>query len=154
MAMGVLAARAGAALRAAPAQATADRLARWLWTAACALLWIHVACAFHFRHHWSHAEAYDHTARQTAEFVGLEWGGGVYLNYLLLLVWTGDVLWWWIEPGGYRRRPAFVGWLVNGFVAFMAFNAAVVFASGPLRWLSLGVMLILGAWAIRRRRGA
>ncbi len=154
LAMGVLGASAVAALRAAPDQAATDRWARCLWTAACGLLWIHVACAFQFQHHWSHAAAYAHTARQTAEFIGLEWGGGLYFNYLLLVVWTGDVVWWWIGPQSYQKRPRTVGWLVNGFVVFMAFNAAVVFASGPLRWLALCVTLILGVWSIRRRRRA
>jgi hypothetical protein len=150
LAMGALGASAAASLRAAPAQAAAERLNRWLWTLACGLLVIHVVCAFQFQHHWSHAAAYAHTARQTAEYVGLEWGGGLYFNYLLLLVWTGDVAWWWIGPQSYRKRPAFIAWFVNGFLTFMVFNAAVVFAEGPLRWLALGVMLILGAWGIRR----
>ncbi len=150
--MGVLAASAIAALRAAPAQSTVNRLARWLWTTAGTLLWVHVACAFHFQHHWSHAGAYAHTARQTAEFVGLEWGGGLYFNYLLLIVWTGDILWWWVGPVSHRNRPRIAGWIVGGFVAFMAFNATVVFGAGPLRWLALGLLLILGVWAVRHQR--
>jgi hypothetical protein len=134
---------------------TADRgAARWLWTGACVMLWIHVACAFQFQHRWSQAAAYAHTARQTAEFFGLNWGGGLYFNYLLMLVLTGDAAWWSIGPHSYGDRPAIVGRLVGGFVAFMAFNATVVFGAGPLRWLALGVILVLGAWAIRRRRGA
>jgi len=153
LAMAVLGAGAAARINRNRGGSEDDRWDRCLWTAACALLWIHVACAFQFQHHWSHAEGYAHTSRQTAEYVGLEWGGGLYFNYLLLLVWTGDAAWWWSGPRSYRNRPAFFGWFANGFLAFMAFNAAVVFAAGPLRWLALGVMLILGVWGTRRRTG-
>jgi hypothetical protein len=141
-------------LRQTPDQPAPGRQARRLWTAACVLLWIHVACAFQFRHHWSHAEAYAYTARQTAEFVGLDWGGGLYFNYLLLVVCAGDSAWWWIGPRSYQARPAIVGRLRGGFVAFMAFNAAVVFGSGVLRWMALAGFVVLGWWAaLSRKRG-
>jgi hypothetical protein len=152
LAMAGLAASAAVSLRSSPGRSAADRGgARWFWTAACVILWTHVACAFQFQHHWSHAAAYAHTARQTAEFVGLDWGGGLYFNYLLMAVWTGDALWWWIGPQTYCDRPAIIGRLVGGFVAFIAFDATVVFGAGPLRWLALGVILVLGLRAMRRR---
>jgi hypothetical protein len=154
LAMAALATSAAVALRARPGQSAAGRgPARWLWTAACGMLWIHVACAFQFQHHWSHAEAYAHTARQTAACTGLDWGGGLYFNYLLMLVWAFDAAWWWVRPRSYHDRPALFGRLVGGFAAFMVFNATVVFGSGPLRWLALGVILGLAVWAIQRRRG-
>jgi hypothetical protein len=154
LAMAGLGASAAARLAGTPGQSGDDSRRRALWTAACILLWIHVACAFQFAHHWSHAEAYAHTARQTDEVVGLDWGGGTYFNYLLMVLWAGDAAWWWLAPRSFRARPPIIGGILRGFVAFMAFNAAVVFVSGPLRWVALGVMLILGVWAIRRRRGA
>jgi hypothetical protein len=72
-----------------------DRAARIAWTVACLSLLAHFACAFHFYHHWSHDTAYRVTARQTAELFGLDWGGGLYLNYALLVGWVADVVWWW-----------------------------------------------------------
>ena len=54
------------------------------------LLWIHVAIAFRYYHHGSHREAYEQTARETAETVGINWGGGIYFNYLMLVLWAGD----------------------------------------------------------------
>src|SRR5262249_37153849 len=49
-------------------------ISRWLWTAGCALLWVHVGLAFHFYHHWSHRAALLQTARDTAAVTGLAWG--------------------------------------------------------------------------------
>jgi hypothetical protein len=154
LAMAALGASAAARLARKPGQSGDASRRRALWSAACVLLWIHVACAFQFVHHWSHAAAYAHTARQTAQVTGFDWGGGIYFNYLLMILWAGDVAWWWLAPRSFRARPPVLNTMVCGFVAFMAINAAVVFAAGPLRWLALGVILVLGVWAIRRRTRA
>src|SRR6185295_17486741 len=61
--------------------------ARLFWTVGFAAFLVHVACAFHFYHDWSHAKAYDDTARQTAAVTGWNWGGGLYINYLFAMVW-------------------------------------------------------------------
>src|SRR5262245_41403779 len=91
LAMAVLGASAAAKLARKPGQTGDDSRRRALWTAACVLLWIHVGCAFQFDHQWSHAAAFAHTARQTAQVTGLDWGGGIYFNYLLMFLWAGDV---------------------------------------------------------------
>ena len=77
----------------------------------------------------------------------------MYLNYLLLLVWAGDAAWWWLAPNSYRRRSALVSGIINGFVAFMAINATVVFGTGLLRWLAAATALILGLCLLRGRKG-
>jgi hypothetical protein len=137
-----------------PSRAAESRSARWFWTVSCAMLWIHVASAFQFQHNWSHAAAYAHTARKTEELIGLSWGGGLYFNYLVLFVWTADAVWWWMGPRAYGRRPAALGAMVRGLIAFMAFNATVVFASGLLRWFAALVTGVFAVWAIRRRRAS
>lgn len=117
-----------------------DRAARLAWTVACAALLAHVACAFHFYHGWEHDAAYLDTARQTNEVFGLDWGGGLYINYALMIGWVLDVAWWWLRgPDSYRRRfrPLMVAW--HGFLLFIIFNATVVFKSGPARWAGLAV---------------
>src|SRR5882724_4027554 len=106
------------------------RPARLFWTGGFAAFLIHVACAFHFYHHWSHAAAYQDTAQKTAAATGLDWGGGLYLNYLFALVWGVDVFWWWCNAASYTARARIVEWSVQGFLAFMAFNATVVFGHG------------------------
>src|SRR5579872_5327000 len=69
-----------------------ERFQRVLFTLGCILLWAHVASAFAFYHHWSHDDAYSRTARETADTVGIDWGGGIYFNYLCLLLWSFDVV--------------------------------------------------------------
>ena len=121
-----------------------DGAARLVWTFACAALLAHVACAFHSYHAWSHDSAYLDTARQTNEVVGLNWGGGLYINYALMSGWVLDVAWWWLRGlDSHRRRwlPLVAAW--HGFLLVIFFNATVVFKSGPARWAGLVVCLAL-----------
>ena len=122
---------------------------RLTWTAGCIAYLLHVAAAFHYYHHWSHAEAYAFTAQQTWEVVGLDWGGGLYVNYVFTAVWLGDVLWWWSRgwrdphPRPFSQGERGVKWLVHGFMGFVAFNATVVFATGFSRWFGIGACAVL-----------
>ncbi len=125
--------------------------ARWAWTVGCLGLLAHAVCAFNYYHAWSHTEAYRETARQTAEVFGLDWGGGLFINYALVAAWTLDVIWWWGWPEYYRRRPRWFALAWHLFLIFIIFNAAVVFKNGALRWLGLGGCVGLGIlwWATR-----
>lgn len=124
------------------------REARLTWTAGCILLWLHLAAAFHFHHHWSHQAAYDATARDTDATIGWAFGGGVYFNYVFAVLWTMDTAWWWsTSPLGYFGRPRWVGVLVHGFLLFMVFNATVIFAEAPLRWIAAAMLVVLAAIA-------
>src|SRR5437879_4413018 len=91
-------------------------LGRLMWTSACFIYLLHVACAFQFVHHWSHDAAYAATARQTAEVVGLDWGGGLYANYVFTLLCLGDVCWWWLAPRHYDARPRLIAWSMHAFL--------------------------------------
>jgi hypothetical protein len=126
--------------------------ARTAWTFACLALGAHLFCAFHFYHRWSHDIAYEATARQTAETIGLNWGGGIYANYAVAVLWTIDVLWWWLSPANYLTRPRILEWVVQGFLAFMFFNATVVFGAGIIRVVGLAAFLILALVLLHRRR--
>jgi hypothetical protein len=128
------------------------RAVRLVWTISCISLLAHVACAFHFYHGWSHDAAYRETARQTAELFGLNWGGGLYINYALMAGWVIDVLWWWLGGDVYRRRPGAMVAVWQGFLIFMFFNATVVFESGPLRFI--GLFLCLALCLLWRRSAA
>lgn len=132
-----------------------DRAARAAWTLSCAAMLVHVFCAFHFVHRWSHAEAYEITARRTAEVIGWNFGGGVYVNYVFLLAWTADVLWWWIRPAGYLSRPRWFGIAMQSFCIMMAVSGAIVFEPGPTRPIGIVVCILLAAlsWrALKRSR--
>jgi hypothetical protein len=109
--------------------------ARWAWTIACLALLVHVVCAFHFYHNWSHASAYLETARQTAEVTGSDWGGGLFINYAFIAAWVIDTGWQWRGLESYRRRPLLLTVIWQGLLIFMVFNATVVFKTGLLRWL-------------------
>ena len=123
---------------------------RVLWTAGLLVHLAHVFCAFHFIHHWSHAEAVLHTARVTERVTGWSFGQGVWINYLFTLAWSVDAAWCWCRPAETARSR---GWSVglHGFLAFLFLNATVVF--GPWGWkpVGLGVLLLVGvAWKLRR----
>jgi hypothetical protein len=119
--------------------------ARLAWTAGCSAFLLHVACAFQFYHQWSHRAAYEATARQTAEVVGIDGGGGLYANYAFAALWAADAGWWWLRPARYLARPRGLEWAVQGFLGFIAFNATVVFGAGAVRWLGLAACLFLAA---------
>jgi hypothetical protein len=118
-------------------------VARILWMAGALLMAVHVGLAFDRVHAWDHAAAVAETARQTGEAVGWFWGGGVYVNYLFLLVWTADAAWWCLAPAQYVRRSRRLAFAIHAFLAFILFNAVVVFADGPTRWVGIIITLIL-----------
>jgi hypothetical protein len=130
---------------------------RLSWTSGCLAYLLHVLAAFHYYHHWSHDAAFESTRRQTAEVAGLDWGGGLYVNYAFTLVWCLDVVWWWAAPDRYWKRPRWIDWAVHLFLGFVVFNATVVFASGFSRWIGIVASLALPIallWARRERTHA
>ena len=69
--------------------------ARAIWTVGAGSIIVHAVAVFHYVHHWSHDAAIAHTARQTAALTGLDWGGGLYVNYAFIALWVGDAMLWW-----------------------------------------------------------
>lgn len=120
-----------------------DSAARVVWTIACASLIAHFICAFQFYHGWSHQAAYRDTAQRTQELFGLNWGGGLFINYALLIAWMVDITWWWLSGlDAYRKRPWPLVALWHGFLIFIIFNATVVFGEGIVRWLGFAICLL------------
>jgi hypothetical protein len=122
-------------------------IARWIWTAACGLFVAHVACAFHFTHGWSHWAAWEDTARQTKDLMGVEFGQGIYFSYLFLVLWIADVIWMWLAP--LQRGTPWTRALVHCFLCFIAFNGAIVFEDGPTRYAGIVACLLLAGLAVR-----
>jgi len=128
------------------------RLARAFWTAGCVIYVIHVLVAFHFYHHWSHAAVFEHTARRTEEVVGAAVGYGVYVSYLFTILWIVDAIEWWrVGIASCANRPRWLHAAMHAFFAFIVFNGAVIFETGPIRWFGIGmfaVFAVLMAWRV------
>lgn len=101
--------------------------AQFIWALGSVLCLVHVAVAFHLGHGWSHANAWEHT-RQAGGY-----GYGIFVNYAFLLVWLADAAWASVAFGSYTARPRWLHWGVHGFLAFVVFNAAFVFAGWETR---------------------
>jgi hypothetical protein len=108
-----------------------------IWAQGCLFLWLHIAIAFHLGHGWSHEAAWEHTR----EIGG--YGDGIYVNYAFALIWLADVIWAWTSPDSYLTRPRWLHWAIHGFLAFVVFNAAVVFADWAFRLTFIGWVLFL-----------
>lgn len=121
------------------------RIGRLCWTLAWAAYLVHLAMAFHHYHHWSHADAVEHTRAVSGV------GEGIYVSHLFTLLWTADVAWWWLRPASHAARPAWVGACLHGFMFFMVFNATVVYESGFIRWAGVALTVWLAALLLVRR---
>jgi hypothetical protein len=126
------------------AQTRIGKVARRCWSLAWLVYLVHVALAFHFYHAWSHTEAVRHVERESG------FGPGIFVSYLFTLAWTADAAWWALGPAGYAGRPAWIGWSLHAFLAFVIFNGSVVYASGPVRWAGITLFVILAVCLWRR----
>ncbi len=131
------------------ANSAAGRFARWCWTWALVCFLVHLAMAFHYYHHWSHAHAFE----RTRQISGV--GEGLYVSYLFTLLWMADVLWWWMSLAGYQARSPWIDRCLHAFMLFIVFNSMVVFETGPIRWAGVALFLLLPlVWIGGRRRPA
>ena len=110
------------------------------------MCFLHIAVAFHLAHAWSHEAALAHVEAAS------RFGAGLYVNYLFAAVWLADAVWMWVGFGSYLRRPGWVNRGVHGFLAFVVFNAAVVFNTGFTRAVCALFFAALAARAFRTRR--
>jgi len=116
---------------------TADRVARWIWTAGIALAAAHVVLAFALIYARNHEAAVAATMRQTIDRFGWGWRGAIYVNYVFLSMWFADVCWWWLAPASHASRPLRVETLRLVLFTFMFMNGAIVFASGTGRLVGI-----------------
>jgi hypothetical protein len=121
------------------------RLARWSWTWAWLIYVVHVACAFHFYHHWSHADAIRHTAEVSG------FGPGIFASHFFTLAWGFDVGAWWLTPSWYASRPVWIDRALHAFMLFIVFNGTVVYETGPIRWAGVLLFIELVAVYLYRR---
>jgi hypothetical protein len=120
--------------------------ARWAWgawTAGGVLVVVHVLVALDLRYNWDHALAVSETARRSAEVYGSTWRGGVYVNYLFVLVWFGESWRWRRAQQRDRRLSPAVTWALRGFFLLIIANAAIVFVVHSASRVA-GVLLVAG----------
>ncbi len=122
---------------------------RVIWVLGCLLAILHVIGVFGYLMHWSHQAALDDTGMKTEQLIGVRFEGGVYFNYLFLLLWGLDAAWWCLLPEVYLQRARLWEVSLIGYLWFIAFNATVVFESGPVRWAGVLVTLLMIAVGIR-----
>jgi hypothetical protein len=117
---------------------------RILWLVGALALTGHVGAAFEWVHGWSHRAAIEATARQLREQMGINWGGGVFINYLLVAWWCCDSARSWINPACWNQPG--VGRIIRrAFFWFMWLNGAVVFAAPSRRVPAAALCLVVAA---------
>jgi len=121
------------------------RSIRLYWTLGCLMYWLHWLLAFHYFHDWSHEQAVSHTRARSG------YGFGILFSHLFTLIWTMDVVAWWLVPARYLRRPIWLGTVVHGYLAFIVFQSTVVFATGIVRWCAVLASLLLIAFHLLAR---
>lgn len=114
----------------------------WLFGAVAALA--HSLGALFAFHAGSHQEAFDSTAKQTEELLGVAVGIGLYVNYVFVFVWLGDACFRWFGRNVYSGLPRWYRPVMYGFLGFIAVNGTVVFKSGSIRWIAVGAIVALG----------
>lgn len=118
-------------------------IAKSVWLIGSLLALLHALATMAFHHQFQHQLALVDTARQTEATIGIAVGIGIYFNYAFVLIWLVDAFWLCGFSPSYLSRPRFFDLVTYGFLAFIAFNGAVVFETGPLRWLSIAAILAL-----------
>ena len=121
---------------------------RVMWTSGAVLMTVHSIAAFLLFYDGSHAIARVETMRQTEALTGIEFPGGIYINYLFLAVWAADAAWWWMSPRSHAQRPLWATRVIRGFIFFIIVNGAVIFADGGARVLGVAAVaaVVFGAW--------
>ena len=134
-----------------PKRSTPSAAEAWCWTIGCVSYLLHVFLAFDSTHDWSHANAWQHTAQETARISGIQRGDGVWVNYLFTGIWLADLVRVWRARRLNRETNRNVDLAIQWFFAFIVFNATVVFGQSMYRWLSIPVIAAL-LWENSRSR--
>jgi hypothetical protein len=130
----------------------AESAARLVWTTGALIAIAHAGFAFHFVHGWSHSAAALETVRQAEERIGVGWSGGIYVNYVFLVTWLADVVWWWVAPESRAARSRKLEVARSVFFVFMFANGAVIFATGVGRVIGTACVAAVAVGALLRRR--
>ncbi|MCU0720771.1 MAG: hypothetical protein MUC83_13765 [Pirellula sp.] len=111
-----------------------ERVYRWTWFLAGIFTWIHVFASYGLVHNWSHSAVLKHTGDESYAVIGLRVPWGVYANFVFAGILSGYSGWMILKKG---RESAGLDTFVYFFLAFIVFNALVIFKTGPIRWIGL-----------------
>jgi len=115
----------------------------WAWLLAAATMAVHVGVAMGVAHGWSHADAYAHTAAVSG------FGPGIFVSYAVVALWLADAA-AGVRRAGWRRLHA----VARAAVAFVMFNATVVYGTLPGKLLGVAAFGVLAAvWWRGRQPG-
>lgn len=108
----------------------------WAWLYSSLAMACHFAAAMGVAHGWSHAHAFAHTAAVSG------FGPGLYVSYAVIALWAFDAV-----AGAcglpWRRMHT----LTRAFVAFVMFNATVVYGTWPGKLLGVAAFgTLLAVW--------
>ena len=132
-----------------------DRLTAILWLVGALLSMYHSLGSIATIYHGSQTMAFEATAQETEELLGIRFGAGLYVNYAFVFVWLVDALIRVVSPAIYRQLPKAYRYFTNGFLIFIAINGAIVFQSGWIRGIGLAcvaMLLILSLWSSKAIR--
>lgn len=121
-------------------------LGQFAYVASWVSLVLHVLLAFSLVHHWSHDAAFADTERQSG------FGEGIYVNYLVIVIWGIDAVWYAANTTHYGQRPRWLGGLIHVFLSFVIFNAVVIFVEPPIRWYGMVLFGLIVLCALLRNR--
>lgn len=110
----------------------------------------HVFFAFRHFYGWSHSIAWQETRRQTIETTGFDSGHGIFLNYALGILWAADLLRWGITKVPLHKHNFLLAACFHGFFLFMIINGGIVFASGPVRYFTILLVLCVSCAGLHR----
>ena len=127
-------------------------LAKSFWLTGGLLSLLHAIATMAFYHQFQHAAAYQDTAHQTEQAIGVAIGFGIWFNYIFVVIWLMDALWMSGFSKSYFARHRAFNWTIYGFLSFIAFNGAIVFESGPVRWIGiLAILTLVVIWKTCRK---
>ncbi|MFN7874657.1 MAG: hypothetical protein ACK5PB_05025 [Pirellula sp.] len=110
-----------------------ERAYQWIWFFTGIFTWTHVLASYGLIHNWSHANVLQHTGEESYAVIGIRVPWGVYANFVFAGVLSGYSGWMILR----NRRASWADSIVFLFLAFIVFNALVIFKTGPIRWIGL-----------------
>jgi hypothetical protein len=84
--------------------------------------------------------------------IGIEFGVGLYFNYLFMLVWAIDLIWIWLANSELADRYRWLRLTWIAYLIFIAFNGVAVFKDGWMRVGGIAAMTLIILAAIVRLR--